>query len=103
MTGKVVILCWRTPSTPENNARKVAEFLGAEVVVVCLESAESIRQSITECTALIVHIDTLAQLAEALVNGIDGLPALIDSAKHVFIYGFTVSDAHASILRALSS
>jgi hypothetical protein len=105
-TSDVIVLCWRTPSICDDSARKIAEFLGAEVAVVPVASAheiESIRQSVSHGANLIVHADTLAAMVDALATGIDGLLDFVDSASHVFVYGCDSSDRHAAILRKLSS
>jgi len=106
LTKSVVVLSGKTPAPFENNARKIAEFLGAEVRLVSLATAgdiESVRQLVPPCAALIVHMDTLAEMADMLDAGVNGLLALIDLAAHIFVYGFESTDCHTSILTALSS
>ncbi len=105
-TRNVIVLCWRTPSGGDDNARGIAEFLGAEVEVVSVASApdiQSFSQSVSIGAILIVHANTLAAMAEAVETGIDGLLDVIDLASHVFVYGFESSESHAAILKKLSS
>ena len=105
LTSPVVILCWKSPGDSENHARKIAEFLGAEVSVVPMDAVhdvESMRRILPRCAALIVHIDTLVQMSGALDFRANGVLALVDLAARVFVYGFESKDAHVSILRALS-
>lgn len=104
-TSEVVVLCWQTPSFSDDNARRIAEFLGAEVAVVSVAAAHdigSIRQIVSPGATLIVHTNTLAAMAETLETGVDGLFALIDLASHIFVYGCDSTDRHALILRKLS-
>jgi hypothetical protein len=106
LTNSVVVLSGKTPAPSENNARKIAEFLGAEVTLVSVATAcdiESVKQLVPPCTAVIVHADTLVEMAEVLGAGVNGLLALVDLAAHIFAYGFQATDRHASILTALSS
>ena len=101
----VVVLSWKTTTSSDNNARKMAEFMGAEVEAVSLAAArdvESIKQSVPPCTALIVHIETLAQIADELGTA-PGLLTLTDRAAHLFIYGLGSTDRHGPILQILSS
>lgn len=105
-TPNVIVLCWRTLSSSDDNARRIAEFLGAEVAVVSVAGArdmESLRQIISPGAAVIVHANTLAGMAETLETGVDGLCALFALASHIFVYGCDSTDRHASILRKLSS
>lgn len=105
LPSNVVILCWNTPTSSDNNARKIADLSGADVTVVSLPSARSIgevRQAMPRCAALVVHIDTLAQMAEELDAGVNGLLVLNDLSAHVFIHGFGLTDGHSSILQTLS-
>jgi hypothetical protein len=105
-SNNVVVLCWKTPAPSENNARKIAEFLGVEVTVVAAATAPdiaSIRQLIPPCAALLIHADTLVRMAEVLATGVSGLLSLIDLAAHVFIHGFEPTDRHACVLRTLTS
>ncbi len=80
--------------------------MGAQVSVVSLATArdiDSAKQLVPPCAALILHIETLIRMAEALGTELSWLPCLIDAAPHVFLYGFEPTDRHASLLRALSS
>ncbi len=104
LTKDIVVLNWKTPASSDNNARRIAESLGAEVTVLSWAAArdvESIKQRVPPCIALIVHIETLVQIAGEFET-VQGLLELTDLAAHVFIYGFGPTDRHASILQVLS-
>jgi hypothetical protein len=101
----VVILHWNTLTSPDHHARRIAEFLGAEVTVVSLAAAPnagSLQQRVPRCTALIVHIETLVRVAAELDDGPQGLLELTALATHVFIYGFQPTHPHSLILQVLS-
>lgn len=105
VTNSVIVLCGKTPGPSDNNAKKIAEFLGAETTIVSVAQAhdiESIRQIVPPCVALIVHIDTLVGLVDALDLGVNGLLTLVDLSAHVFVYGYESKESYASILKILS-
>jgi hypothetical protein len=105
-SANVVILCWKTPGFFEDNARKIVEFMGAQPQVVHLATPfdiNSAKQLVPACAALILHVETLSRMAEALGPAFSWLPGLIDLASHVFVHGFDITDRHASVLQALSS
>jgi hypothetical protein len=107
-TREVIVLCWKVPASSGSNARKIAEFLGAKVTFVSLAPAasrgvDSIRRLVPSCGCLIADVETLAQAADAMETGVNGLRVLIDLAEHVFIHGFQATDRHSWILRTLSS
>src|ERR1022692_4176630 len=102
---QVVVLCWRTPGTSQDNARKIAEFMGASVAVVSISAArdaQSVKRLVPLCAALIVAVETLSQMAEAMGAEVSWLPFLTGMAPHVFLYGFDSSARHASILQTLT-
>jgi hypothetical protein len=106
LTNNIVVLHGNTPAPSDVNARKIAEFLGAEVTNVSFAEArnfESIRQLVPTCAGLIIHADTLVAMADVLETGVNGLLDLLELGPHVFVYGFGSSDRHASILKILSS
>jgi len=103
--NSVIVLCRQAPSFSEINARKVAEFMGADAAVVSLtgeQDFDTIRDLVSGCAALIVHANTLAQIATA-PRGIEELRTLIGVAPHTFVYGFEASDRHSAILQSLSA
>jgi hypothetical protein len=103
---QVVVLCWRTPGTSQDNARKIADYMGASVSVVPISAArdaQSAKRLVPACAALIISVETLSQMAEAMDAEVSWLPFLMDLAPHVFLYGFNSSDSNADILRTLTS
>jgi hypothetical protein len=106
LTDIVTVLCWRTPSLSESNARRIATFMGAEVTVISVAGArdtESIRQLVPCCAALIVHVEVLVRMAESLDTGVNSLLSLFDLAPHVFVYGFEATGLYTQVLQTLSS
>jgi hypothetical protein len=108
LTSEVIVLCWKVPASSESNARKIAEFLGAKVTLVSLATAafsgvDPIRRLVPSCGCLIVDVETLAQAADAMETGVNGLRVLIDLAEHVFVHGFQATKRHSRIVRTLSS
>lgn len=103
-TKDVVVLSWKTVTSSDRNARKIAEFFGADVEAVCLTACdESIKRSVPACDALIVHIETLGRLAAELGSATAYVSTLTDSARHVFVYGCESTEHENSILEILSS
>jgi len=105
MIKDIVVLHWKSLTPSDNNARRIAELSGAEVTVVSLAAArdvESIKQCVPRCIALIVHIETLVQIAAELDTAVHGLLELTALAAHVFIYGIGQTDHHALVLQVLS-
>jgi hypothetical protein len=106
LATKVIVFCWETPMPSEDNARSIAEFMGADASVVSVATAssiDSIRRLVPPAAAVIVHADTLGRIAEVLDAGVDALLLLLESVAHILIYGFSAADCHAAILRTLSS
>lgn len=106
LVDNVTILCWDKASPSENNAKKIAEFLGAEVTIVSLAGAReigSLKRLVPSCAALITHMNTLVKMGDELKGAIDSLLAQGDVAPYVFVYGMNSTERHASVLRALSS
>jgi len=107
--NEVVILGWDAPSVSDRAAHRIAAFLGADATLVALSAQElagraSVRGVVPECACLIANVETLAEAARAIPNGLAGLSELIaDAAKNIFVYGFTASEPHVAILRLLSS
>jgi len=104
-TEKIVILCREKPKRSEMSAKKIAEFLGAETAIVSVadvRGTESFRNVVPACPALIVHLDTLATLADRFETKDEGLLALTELSPHVFVYGDELNDRHGSILKTLS-
>jgi hypothetical protein len=106
--NEVVVLDWDAPTTSGHNAQKIAAFLGAEVNVRYLNAAilresHPIEDLVPRSTCLVVAAETLARASAAMQCGVLGLRGLTCSAEHVFVYGFQATDAHAAILKALSS
>jgi hypothetical protein len=104
--NQVVVLGWMTPSPAESRARRIAEFQGASVTFVPLESAhdaDSLRRLVPDCAALVVHADVLVRLAGALDDGVEGLRRVVGLGAHVFVYGFRPDGQHDAALRALSN
>lgn len=102
----VVFLCVRAPALSNQCPLGIAEFLGAEATVVELATAlqhRSIQEVVPPCSALIVHVDTLAWIAESLAQKTDDILDVIKLAPHVFVSGFKSNERHVAILQALSS
>ena len=104
-TKDVVVLSWKTAIPSDRNAKKIAEFFGADVEAVCLTACdvESIKRSVPACDALIVHMETLGQIAAELGPATAHVSTLTDLARHVFVYGYESTEHHNSILKILSS
>src|ERR1017187_8517045 len=103
---QVVVRRWRTPGTSQDNAGKIADYVGASVAVVSISAArdaQSAKRLVPRCAALITSVETLSQMAEAMGTEVSWLPFLTDLAPHVFLYGFNSSARHASILQTLTS
>jgi hypothetical protein len=105
-SGNVSVLCWGAPSHSDDNARKMAEFVGAKTAMVPVAGArdiKSVSKLVPSCTCLIASAETLARLAQSLDTGADGLLALLDRAAHVFVYGFEPAGLPFPGLQTLSS
>jgi hypothetical protein len=102
-TADVCVLCCKTPGPSENYARKIAEFLGADVAFVPTAGVcdlDSLQKLVPQGGAVIAHADVLAQLVDAI--GTDVGP-VISAWSDVFLYGFTTSARHAALISRLSS
>jgi hypothetical protein len=95
-TTNVCILSGKTPGLSENRAKKIAEFLGADVAFASLHDALD-AELLPAGAALVAHADVLARAAE---DGID-VARLSAVASQIFVYGFTA--IHAALIRSLSS
>lgn len=73
------------------------------VSISAAPDAQSAKRLVPACAALVVSVETLSQMAEAMDAEVSWLPFLMDLAPHVFVYGFDSSDRHAAILRTLTS
>jgi hypothetical protein len=101
----VAILYWQNPTAHEINAERIARFLGADVSLTPVDGArhaKSIGQLLPSSAAVVVHINTLVQMAGALDTGIEGILELINLSHFIFIYGFGNTERHTSIIRNLS-
>jgi hypothetical protein len=102
----VAVLTGMAPKPSEANAQKITKFLGADVErvpVAALRSIESLREALPPCSAVIVHIDTLAELAESLNTGANGLLEIAHHSFHVFVYGCDPNKRYEPILKTLSA
>jgi hypothetical protein len=104
----VIVLCCGTPAESDHRAQKIAAFLGATVRIFSLTGAQVEKNApagtiVPRCSCLIVEAETLARIAEGMLAGVDDLRCLLESAGHVFIYGFQPNERHDTVLRDLSS
>jgi len=104
----VIVLSWSVPGESDNRAQEIAAFMGATVRLFSLTPAvlkgcTSNSTVVPKCSCIIVEADTLAKIAEAMPAGIGELCGLLESAEHVFLYGFRPNEAHDEVLRVLSS
>jgi len=104
----VVVLCWDAPAASDRRAQKIAAFMGATVRFLSLnpsvlEESTSSRIRVPRCSCLIAQAQTLAKIAERMSGGVSELCGFLESAEHVFVYGFQPNEAHDTVLRALSS
>ncbi len=104
----IVVLCWDAPAESDRRAQKIATFMGATVrffslTPSVLEESTSSRTRVPRCSCLIAQAETLAKIAERMSAGVSELPGILESAEHVFVYGFQPNEAHDMVLRALSS
>jgi hypothetical protein len=101
LSADVCVLCESRPGPSENCAKKIAEFLGANVsfVPVSGQRIDSIRELIPADAVLIAHVDLLAKVAATAAGDVC---SLIDSGAGAFIYGFAPM-MHAAFLRTLSA
>lgn len=107
-SSDVVILCWDAPSESEQNAQKIAAFVGATVSFVCVTKASmrgraELHALVPRCACLIVSAGTLSKIAEAVDGELNRVSAAISSAQNAFIYGFQPTECHGAILRSISS
>src|SRR5258708_22071663 len=105
-TDKLVILCHEKLLSSDTCAEKVANFLGADVMMVSVaqvRNAAAIKDVVPSCPALIVHLDTLAALADAFEAREQELLPLTDLSAKIFVYGSGSTERHAAVLKALSS
>lgn len=104
---EVVVLCWTTPGESDRRARKIAKFMGATVQFFTLTPAVlkgewSASSIVPTCSCLIVEAETLAKIAETMPSRVGELLGVLESAKHVFVYGFRPNKGHDAVLQALS-
>ncbi len=104
----VTVLCWQAPTRSDLCAQKIGEFLGVTATCVNLTASELTEAPpalpLPTCGCVVVHADTLVQLAMTLKNGINDLRVIIGGDREqVFVYGFRPTEAHAAVARALSS
>jgi hypothetical protein len=107
-TTDVIVFSCNTPGESDRRAQKIAAFLGASVQLFSvtdsnLEKNVSCRTIVPRCSCLIVEAETLARIADRMPAGVNDLSALLESAEHIFIYGFQPNERHDAVLQTLSS
>ena len=106
LANGVVILHGKSPIASDIRAKKIADFLGASVESISSVDISGVSPTggrIPSSAALIVHADTIAEMVDISGRTSEELLGTLELAPYVFVYGFTSSDSHASILRVLSS
>jgi hypothetical protein len=102
--ANVAVLVWETAMAVDENARKLASFLGAEAAILPVSSActvDAIRQLIPPGAAVVVRAEVLERLAESL-GGHSALATLFGRGSQVLVYGFEATPSNALLLRVLS-
>jgi hypothetical protein len=104
-SANVAVLVWETATAGDQNACKIATFLGAEAGILRVASSctlDAIRQLIPSGAAAVVRAEVLERIAGA-VGGCAALATLFDCGTRAFVYGFKPIRSHAQMLGVLSA
>lgn len=107
-SNTVAIICLHSPTRSEMLAKKIAEFVGADVQFVPIAALEltglhALPGHIAPGACIIADAETLAHAAASNGSGGKWLGRLRESGRHMFIYGFQSTDQHSEVLREVSS
>ncbi len=102
--NKVVVLS-SEGSSSDHAALRLAQYLGADAMQLSLAGTSGLnvlRQVLPSCAAVIAHAGALVTLKKVMGGPVSEFCNLLESAPHLFIYGFTAAAEEDEILSELS-